>query len=106
MRRRNQGDKGEEVTSVASAQDRKGRRAAAANALKKRQRWFDDDELVVVVALSIGLTAIVLGLVFGFAYFHFEGAWRPVIHSGDAPQYEACDRLSRVGHWHFSALFV
>lgn len=70
---------------------------------KRPQRWrLDDLVFVVLAALAFGLIATVVVIASGFLYFHFEGAWRPVIHAGDAPRYEACDRLSRVGKWNHS----
>jgi hypothetical protein len=68
---------------------------------EKRKATFlwnpDDLEFVLLASLSFGLVALLLAGAAGFAYIHFEGAGRPVVHAGDAPRYQACDRLSQVG---------
>ena len=47
----------------------------------------------MLAALLVGLVAMVLTCAGAVLYFHLEGMGQPVIHAGDAPQYESCDRL-------------
>ena len=65
--------------------------------LGKQKNSLDDLEYVMLAALLVGLVAMVLTCAGAVLYFHLEGMGQPVIHAGDAPQYESCDRLSQVG---------
>ena len=76
--------------AVLSAHAKMVRKARGGNRL-------DDLEFLMLTSLSFGLVVFALTVACGFLYFHFEGVGRPIIHAGDAPQYELCDRLSQVG---------
>ena len=86
-------------------EDEKAERLAKAKALLKAlseneggngTRTLDDLEYLLLVSLLFGIVATVVAFAAGLAYFHLEGTWRPVVHAGDAPRYQACDRLSQA----------